>query len=150
MRDDHHRFSIGPEYEHLSVRLLGRSHPAATDYWDGNWIRCRIAVHAHPFGGEFTGDLRTDELSGLRDDLARLHSELAGEAAFANLDGHLTFDVSSDGMGRFTLNGVATHEPGSGRYLAFRIHFDQSDIPKILADLDDALSDFPVKGNPDE
>ena len=149
--EDRHQMHIGPlTSNHLSIRVLGRLHAAATDYWDGNWIRCRIGVLAHPFRGEFTGDLRTDELSRLRDDLARMHAELHGEAGFANLDGHLAFDVKGDGIGHFTLEGEARQDPGSGQSLAFRLQFDQTEIPAILADLDEALKAFPVLGSASE
>jgi hypothetical protein len=134
--------------DHLSVLVLGRTHPGTTDYWDGNWIRCRIVVRADPFHGEFTGDLRTDELAGLREDLALLSADLAGEIAFANMDGHLAFAVTGDGIGHFVVRGEASREPGSGQVLSFRLLLDQTDLPPILADLERALHRYPVQGDP--
>jgi hypothetical protein len=137
-----------PASDHVSIRVMRRSHPGTADYWDGNWIRCAIGIRAHPFQGGFEGDLRSDELSRLRDDLARLYEHLDGEAGFANLDGYLAFDVKGDGIGHFTIEGDASDDAGSGQRLAFRLEVDQTQLPGIVTSLDEALRAFPVQGSP--
>jgi len=136
--------------DHLGVRVLGRSHPGATDYWDANWIRCRVAIHAEPFHGEFTGDLRTDELRDLRADFARLYSDLRGTAEYTNLDGHLNFGLKGDGLGHFVMEGSAASDPGSGRILEFRLQLDQTQLPSVIKQIDRILDRFAVVGSPDE
>ena len=143
----HAQFHIGsPASDHVSVRALGRTHPTAGDHWDGNWIPCRIAVRSQPFSGEFPGDLRTDEVAGLRDDLERLRTRLDGEASFTTLDGHLAFDVRGDGLGHFTVAGEARADPGSGTALVFALEFDQTLIPAVLAISMGSWRRFPSRG----
>jgi hypothetical protein len=77
--------------------------------------------------------------------LARLHHEPHGELSFANLDGHLAFDAKGDGS---TLEGEASQNAGSGTSLAFRLHFDQTEIQAILSSLDKALRAFRILGSP--
>lgn len=139
-----------PASDHLTIRVIRRSHPGLVDYWDGNWVTCRITVRCLPFSGAFDGNLRTDELSGLRDDLARLQADLDAAAQFANLDGHLAFGLKGDGIGHFIIDGEAWAEPGSGRCLVFRLEIDQTDLAAIISNLDAVLEDFPVLGSPDD
>jgi hypothetical protein len=80
--------------------------------------------------------------------LARLHHEPHGELSFANLDGQLDFDAKGDGIGHFTLEGEASQNAGSGTSLAFRLHFDQTEIQAILSSLDKALRAFRILGSP--
>ncbi len=102
------------------------------------------------FHGEVVGDLRTDELAHLRSELARLYQELGGEGVFANLDGHLDFDIRGDGIGHFALEGGLRHDPGSGNQLLFRLELDQTQIPLVLSQLDAILAAYPVLGSPSD
>ena len=139
-----------PGSDHLGVQVLSRTHPGATDYWDGNWVRCRVSVRAHPFEGTFIGDLRTDELERLHEDLTALYQDLRGELHFENMDGHLTFNITGDGRGHFSLEGIVQSDPSAGQRLSFRLLFDQTDIPPIVADLATVLQSFPVRGEAPE
>lgn len=135
--------------DHLLVRVLDRSHPASTDYWDGNWIRSLVVVRVGPFEGEYRCELRTDELSRLHDDLARLYGQLGGRAGLATLDGYLGFDVEGDGLGHFTIEGEATDDPGAGRSLSFRLEIDQTQLAEVVGQLEATVRQFPVLGSPD-
>ena len=53
----------GERSEFLAITILGRSHPDARDYWDGNWVRASVELAAGGFRGEVGGDLRTEELA---------------------------------------------------------------------------------------
>ena len=53
------RIHIGQtEHEFLSVALLGRSHPNATDKWDGKWLNVLVNLRVSHDSGEFQGKLR--------------------------------------------------------------------------------------------
>ena len=51
-----------PDGDHLSVRVTGRVHPDATDFWDANWLRAELSARGGAFRGAFAADLRADEL----------------------------------------------------------------------------------------
>jgi hypothetical protein len=72
--------------EFLVLTLHGRSHPGSTDFWDGNWIDCTAEAAAGAFRGRLDRSLRADELDRFREQLARLHETLAGEAVFETME----------------------------------------------------------------
>ncbi|QSE87669.1 cold-shock protein (plasmid) [Rhodococcus pseudokoreensis] len=37
------------DVDHLAIVVHSRSHPEATDYWDGNWVRSILRVRAGGF-----------------------------------------------------------------------------------------------------
>ena len=61
----------GHERERILLNVLGRSHPDATDYWDGNWLRTSIEARVGGFTAAFGADLRTDEFERFRSALQR-------------------------------------------------------------------------------
>ena len=69
----------------LTINLLGRSHPACPDFWDGNWVRAAVEVSAGGFRGEVSGDLRAEELAAFTGQLASLQETLRGEAVFETI-----------------------------------------------------------------
>ncbi len=92
--------------ECLTISLLGRSHPGATDYWDGNWVRANVKVKAGGFRGSVGGDLRTEELARFLAQLGRLQESLRGTAEFATMEEWLSLRVSGDGKGHMEFRCV--------------------------------------------
>ena len=82
----------GEEFEFLAISILGRSHPDAGDYWDGNWVRASVEVAAGGFRGEVAGDL-AEELASFHREVARLAGSLAGEARLATMEEWLSIVV---------------------------------------------------------
>src|SRR3954454_9303348 len=79
--------------ELLAITLLGRSHPGASDYWDGNWVLAAVKVQAGGFRGSVGGHLRSEELADFRNQLARLQESLRGTAEFATMEEWLSIRV---------------------------------------------------------
>jgi hypothetical protein len=135
--------------QHVAIRLLWRSHPKATDYWDGNWIESEIHVRAGGFTGTYRASLRSEEFVSFHRDLKTLERTLAGKATFNTMEGQLGLSVEGDGRGHVVLKGVALDQAGSGNALHFELELDQTYLPGILRGLDEALAQFPVVGRPD-
>ena len=127
---------------------LRRSHQAANDYWDGNWVKTTVRLSAGAFRGEYEADLRVDEFLGFRNSLAELYKTLKGEAAFSSMEQWLEIHIKGDGKGHMTAECVAKDCPGTGNYLTFDLELDQTDLPPILDSLNQILGKFPIKGKP--
>jgi hypothetical protein len=61
-----------PDGDHIVLRVLGRKHPSATDYYDGNWLDAEVTIVFKPWRGTFNADLRTVEFAHFRQELVEL------------------------------------------------------------------------------
>ena len=130
------------------MEFVQRTHPTATDYWDGNWVAVRVRVRVGGFDGRADGDLRAGELLGFREQLGRLHSTLRGEAVFETMEEWLSVRLTGDGLGHIEAKGFLLDRPGIGNRLDFTLKLDQTDLPNTIRGLDDACRRYPVIGNP--
>jgi hypothetical protein len=132
----------------LTIALLGRSHPGATDYWDGNWVRAAVEVAAGEFRGSAGGDVRAEEVAQFHDQLARLQQSLRGTAEFQTMEGWLSIRVTGDGKGHMEFRCVIRDQPGIGNALDCTLATDQTFTRATVTALAAAVQAFPVIGEP--
>lgn len=139
---------IGTEAgDRVIVRVLGYQDPAATDAWDGNWLRCEIELRAGAFGGTFPALMRVGDFASFRDEIDALYDRLSGHARFATLEGWLAIDLAGDGKGGVQVEGAAVDDPGAGNRLAFAFALDQTFLPPIARQLRAITDAFPARGD---
>ncbi|HYQ42553.1 MAG TPA: hypothetical protein VER11_11315 [Polyangiaceae bacterium] len=107
-----------------------------------------IQIRAGAFRGEYEALLRTDELASFRDQLATLHAALNGSATFETMEQWLRVDIQGDKRGHFLAKCEARDQPGVGNTLRFELTFDQTELPALLAALEEVVRAFPVKESP--
>jgi hypothetical protein len=139
----------GEETEYLSLTLHGRSLPLATDYWDGNWLACTAEVAAGAFRGSLDRLLRNEDIGRFHDRVAGLYERLTGEALFDTLEGWFDLRLIGEGRGHIEARGQLCDDPVHGNVLEFRLFFDQTYLPPLMAQLQAAMEAFPVVGSPD-
>lgn len=132
----------------LRITLLGRSHPGATDFWDGNWLWATVEVRAGAFRGSVCGDLRADELFRFLRQLVTLQESLGGTAEFQTMEGWLSLRLVGDGQGHMACRCVLRDKPGIGNALECTLTTDQTFIRETAAQLAAAVQAFPVIGEP--
>jgi hypothetical protein len=130
----------------LSIRLLGRSHPGASDYWDGNWVTVAVEVVAGGFRGSVSGNLRSEELAQFHTQLARLQQSLRGTAELATMEQWLSVRVTGDGRGHVEFRCTIQDAPGIGNTLVCTLATDQTFTRDTVAELAAAVKAFPVIG----
>jgi|SRR5215475_876485 len=145
-----HEVLIGHDAgDHLSIRVLGRLHPDAADYWDGNWLVTPVEVVAGAFEGSVGASLRAEELRGFREAMQQLSRSLRGEALLESMETWLTLRVTAERSGHIAVSGKVADRPGIGNELSFRIEgLDQSYLPPIISALEEVETFFPVIGTP--
>ena len=139
-------FRLGSTSEIVKLSVFGRSHPHASDYWDGNWIKVRLTVIAAGFSGILTGDLRTDELSRFHKQISHLYENLSGLAELVTMEGWLKIQVRGDRRGHIICHCEIRDQPGSSNILVCTLRFDQTYLPTTLRELVSVLAAFPVLG----
>ncbi len=132
----------------LAITLLGRSHPGASDYWDGNWVRAAVEMVAGGFRGSVGGDLRAEELAAFHGQLLQLQQSLRGTAEFETMERWLSIRVTGDGMGHMEFRCVIRDQPGIGNTLDCSLATDQTFTRSTVAELGAAVQAFPVIGKP--
>lgn len=138
----------GPDADYVILTVHGRSLPHATDYWDGNWLACTAEVAAGAFRGSLDRLLRNEDIGRFYDRVAELYERLSGEALFDTLDGWFDLRLIGDGRGHIEARGRLCDDPVHGNVLEFRLFFDQTYLPPLMAQLRDAMEAFPVVGKP--
>lgn len=139
---------LGEENERVEMEVLSRKHPNSSDYWDVNWIVSKINVEIPGYLGQFYVDLRTDELRDFVDELKLMSSSLKGKAILKNLDSTIHFECEMNYSGQIMWSGETCYPAGYGAVLKFEFKSDQSYLKRLIKELDDILSVFPVIGKP--
>jgi hypothetical protein len=132
--------------EFVSLTLHGRTHLAASDYWDGNWVNCTAEAVVGAFRGRLDRSIRTDELEAFRQQIGGLYERLTGDAILASMERWIRVQVTGDGRGHFEARCRLCEDLMSGNALEFTLCFDQTYLPPLLRQLDRALESYPVVG----
>lgn len=133
----------------MVVSVVGRMHPGAQDYWDGNWLITPIRLHIDGFSGTLAAGLRVEELGRFREELEGVYANVAGMAVLASLEGWLTLRVICRSTGSLEVTGVACDQPGTGNRLEFAVEgMDQTYLPPLIEALRQCEQHYPVLGRP--
>ena len=135
--------------EFLTIAVVGRSHPEASDYWDGNWVLASVEVQAGRFRGSVGGHLRAEEMADFHRQLAQLQESLRGTAEFTTMEDWLSIRATGDGRGHIEFRCMVRDQPGIGNTLEFVLATDQTFTRSTVAELAAVVQAFPVVGSPD-
>jgi ferredoxin-NADP reductase len=127
--------------------VAGRQH-GGDDYWDGNWLSCRVSVRARGFRGAFDAALRAEEFVRMREGVRVCMTDLTGAFVFETMEEQLSIVAKGDGIGHFTAVCTARDAAGSENLLTFTLSFDQTRLAPLAAELDELVRAYPVVGKP--
>lgn len=115
--------------------------------WDRNWVKTKVTVKGGLFSGQFTADFLTTDFELFKRDLRNLDKDFKGTAKLEPLEGQLILNIAGDGLGHFEVDCKATDQPGYGRTLAFTLSFDQTELSRLINELDQITKAFPITGD---
>ncbi|MBB2151431.1 WapI family immunity protein [Pedobacter gandavensis] len=116
--------------------------------WDKNWIKTKVSINAGKFSGQYEGDFRTTDFKAFKEDLSKLYDNLNGTVIFNDLEGYLDLKIIGDGFGHFNVEVKACDNPGIyGSVLSFNMEFDQTEINKMVNQLEMIIKQLPVIGS---
>ena len=115
--------------------------------WDRNWIKTKVTVKGGVFSGQFMADFMTTDFELFKRDIKNLDKDFNGTAKLEPAEGQLELHISGDGLGHFEVRCKATDQPGYGGTLSFVLGFDQTELPRLINELDKITNTFPIKGD---
>ena len=115
--------------------------------WDRNWVRTKVTVKGGAFSGQFTADLMTTDFELFKRDIKNLDKDFKGTAKLEPLEGQIIINVTGDGLGHFEVKCEATDQPGYGGTLSFSLSFDQTELHRLINELDKITKAFPINGD---
>jgi hypothetical protein len=116
------RIELGPEGgDHLSLRVLRRLHPRATDDVDAGWLVCPAHVHVGGFSGDVAISLRVEELHRFGEALRALRAGTRRTAVLESVEQWIDLAVAREADGSLTATGHLADEPDTGSRLRFRL-----------------------------
>lgn len=130
----------------LQLWVHGREFPAATDFWDGNWLRV-TAYCNYPHSAVRIQNqpcVRLDELAGLLMGCERMHATLHGKAELQCLEPYLAVELLALSRGSIGVTLSLTPDHWSERH-EFKDGIDQSYLPEIIRGCKAILERFPVR-----
>lgn len=137
------------ETEHITIEVLRREHQGAMDYWDGNWVICRIRARVGGFTADYQASLRSDEFHRFHEGLKFINDNLFGSAVFESMEHWIELKMTCEPNGSLHLTANLHDQPGTTAGLSFELdRFDQSHLPGWLDQLDEVEAAFPVLGSP--
>jgi hypothetical protein len=139
-------FNIAYGENYLSIEPLGFSYPDDLDPYTRNLISTRILLKAGKFHGDYVGEFETADYENFKEGLLRLKNNLNSFARFDGLEPYLTLKMQGDGLGHFKCDCSAIHNPGFEQTeLTFVLHFDQTQLPELIKQIDSIMNEFPIK-----
>ncbi len=115
--------------------------------WDRNCIRTKVTVNGGVFSGQFMADFMTTDFELFKRQIRNLETDFKGTAKLEPLERQLILNISGDGLGHFEVKCSASDEPVYGGTLSFILSFDQTELAKLIIELEKITNAFPIKGN---
>lgn len=115
--------------------------------WDRNWVRTKVTVKGGVFSGQYIADFMTTDFELLKRDFKQLDKNFKGTAKLEPLERQLLLDITGDGLGHFNVKCTAKDQPNYGGTLSFNLSFDQTELARLINELDRITKAFPIKGN---
>jgi hypothetical protein len=139
-------FSFGQsEHDRLEVDVLRYERVPIGNYWDDNWLNSHVRISAGGFRGKVDASILAGELTQFLTQLRTLYATLSGTAEFSTLEEQLHLVLTGDNKGHIELVGELADRPGIGNRLHFTLQFDQSQLGTAIRELEDVLSQFPIR-----
>ena len=115
--------------------------------WDRNWIRTKVTIKGGVFSGHFIADTMTTDFELFKRDIKNLTTNFSGTAKFEPLEKQIILNISGDGLGHFNVSCSANDHPNCGATLEFNLAFDQTELAKLVNELNHITKVFPIKGD---
>ena len=77
----------------------------------------------------------------------KIERDFKGTAKLEPLEGQLVLNIAGDGLGYFEVKCKASDQPGFGGTLSFSLSFDQTELARLLNELDKITKAFPIRGD---
>tara|TARA_R100000306_G_C4310566_1_gene109960 strand:+ start:102 stop:590 length:489 start_codon:yes stop_codon:yes gene_type:complete len=139
-------YEIEDSGNYIRIGINGLNFPNAKFDWDRNWINTLIEVKAGAFSGSFNAELITTDFEKYKNNLEIIYDNLNEKVEFKTIEGQIKIDIKGDGFGHFSAVCQLIDKVGIGNKLEFDLNFDQTQIPKMIRQLEKIIEIYPATG----
>lgn len=143
-------FEIKDGTDYVKIVVLRQNFPDGDLDWDRNSLNCDVSVKCGAFSGNFNADLMSWDFDIFKTELEYLYKNLNSRAIFQGIESQVTIFIQGDGVGHFNTTCQLMDYAGTGNELNCKLNFDQTELPKIIAQLDKITSLYKVYGRINE
>ena len=130
-------WSVGHfEQERIEVELL--SPPAKDCGYD--WVRACAHIAVGAFRADIPMTILASDMRRFREALEPVYRDLRGAAEFTTIEDQLRLKLEMDKTGHVRVTGYVRDDSSFGNRLTFELSIDQTFMPRMISELDDALS----------
>jgi hypothetical protein len=129
----------------LSIWIVGRQFPDATDYWDGNWLN--VVAHCSDGGASVTVNgtiLHLGEIAAWLKDLTKMSDLLGGTAELPAIEPNLKLKLICDHLGHIQAECWITPDHLKQQH-RFTFEIDQSYLPGLIGECNTILQRYPIR-----
>lgn len=120
-------------------------YPNAELVWDSYWLKATVIIRAGAFSGTYEADFMSVDFVKFKKELEHLYHNLNSTATFEGLERYLSITLNGDGLGHLEGFCHASDKPGwMQNDLEFYVNIDQTYIPKLIRQLENIISEFPI------
>ncbi len=123
-----------------------RAYPEKQDHWDGNWVVTRIQAEVPGFRADFTDQVHLGDVVRFYEEVLKMHVTLSGQATLAMMEEFLSVTGELDPRGALRWSARLARSFRSGTHLHLAWEADQSYLPELIRQLEEALIAFQVRG----
>jgi hypothetical protein len=139
-------FEIKEGSDFVRVEVLKQNFPDAELDWDKNSVSCWVSAKAGLFSGKFKADLMTTDFKIFKKELEILYEKLDQGATFEGYEYQVTVRIKGDGIGHLHAKCWLMDHVGIGNELKSELNFDQTELPKLIEQLEKITTKFKVFG----
>ncbi|MBV8247041.1 MAG: hypothetical protein JO200_01180 [Comamonas sp.] len=124
---------IGSESEYVKITL---GLPFSTE----GWCEASVEIAVSCFHGRIEVWLDAFAIENFAIQLGAVYESLQGKASLLPLEGQFTLVLHAQTAGHIHVDGTAWSKATCGNKLEFELELDQSFLPKVLVQLQEAIS----------
>jgi hypothetical protein len=130
----------------VRININGLNHPNAELDWDRNWINSLVTFKVGAFTGNFSANLMTTDFEIFKRELKFLNENLKSSATFEGIESQVKINIKGDGIGHLTITCWLMDYVGTGNELNCELNSDQTQLPKLIKQLENITSEYPTTG----
>lgn len=135
------------ENDFIRIDVGGLKFPNAELDWDKNALNSIVKLKVGAFSANLSTDLMTTDFEIFKREIEILYNNLNGTATFEGIEGNVSIHIKGDGIGHLSADCFITDFLPDGNELKCGIGFDQTQIPKLINQLEKITTEFPTTGD---
>ncbi|WP_339063009.1 hypothetical protein [Tepidibacillus marianensis] len=110
------KFTVSGDKAKLGIDVVTRKYPYSDNYWDVNWLTCKVNADIPGYNASFYGEIRTDEMNNFLGELKELDQLVRDMATLHMNEDYVQLEAKKINQGKFNGMYVRLIRPKSGHH----------------------------------